>query len=194
MDWKDVGGSPYLSPGEKPRVADPWVDPGSACPKCGHTDKISWVFNKATRCLVAECSYCGYFKEKYLGDVMPVTPGLFSLFSSKVTGKCAVCGRTYSHLSESTSPYKHLCRACGMNARRRDYKAKQKAIRASNASGDDAGASAKKMLRRHSTKGSDTSNDFLTPEGLALSVPGNAAPRTQKEICDFNIEIEEVKG
>ena len=93
MESKDAG-SIFLRPGEQPRVADPFVDRGSSCPRCGHTDRITWHLNKVTLYVIVECDYCGYYKERFTGATIPMTDEMIDRPSVKMTKVCS-CGREF---------------------------------------------------------------------------------------------------
>ena len=113
MDWTDQGGSPYLVPGEKLRILDPYVEPGSPCPHCGHSDRMSWRFDKTSRCMIAECRWCGYYKEKFMGAVMPITDDMkadeYTGGNPRRTHTCITCGKEYTSPLRNPKPE---CRSC----------------------------------------------------------------------------------
>lgn len=112
ITWKDGNGSVFLIPNEKPRIPDPYVEPGNPCPRCQRTDRITWTFNTTTRCMEAHCG-CGYIKEQYTSDAMPMTD---DLRAREVRGGhalikliCAACGASYR--TQRANP-KQLCQKC----------------------------------------------------------------------------------
>ena len=126
--WKDGNGSVLLTPGEKPRPAEPFVNKGEACPRCGRTSRLTWTFNKATRCVVAECP-CGYYKEKFLGVTQPVTPQLISHFLDGEPYEeiiCGTCGKPFIKKTKKDYTDCHSCRASAYNAEYRSRERKER--------------------------------------------------------------------
>jgi Zn ribbon nucleic-acid-binding protein len=118
-DYKDMGDSLLLWPGEKPRTLDPWVEPGNPCPHCKHTDSISWTFNNATRCMVAECKYCGYYKERFEGEALPITEEMKKEdFGNRKDTVCQKCGKVFSQLVKKNHT---MCGPCRFKLYQRKY-------------------------------------------------------------------------
>lgn len=119
---RDYYSSDYftLPPDEPRRTADPFVEKGNPCPKCGYSDRIIWYYSAATRCIVAECR-CGYLKEQYIGDAMPMTDemlergvirGGIALLDRTCTATLVdgtVCGREFKTRADRP---KEVCQRC----------------------------------------------------------------------------------
>lgn len=186
IDKKDLDGSVLLFPWEKPRSLDPYVEPGNPCPKCNHTDSITWRFNKASRCMVVECGYCGYYKEQFTGVAVPLTEDMKKEdFANRKDTICSRCGKEFNQLKKKNHT---LCPKCRISAYQKKYQREYgRKLRLEAKTNTDL------SFRRRGEIGSAEENveqvifkeggekETLFSSGGTVSCPGNVSPINDKE-------------
>jgi DNA-directed RNA polymerase subunit RPC12/RpoP len=111
-DYKDMGDSLLLWPGEKPRQVDPFPDTDT-CPHCGN--KVGNIRREN----FFRCFKCGCLKERFTGEVLPLTEEMKKEdFGNRKDTVCQKCGKVFSQLVKKNHT---MCGPCRFKLYQRKY-------------------------------------------------------------------------